>query len=178
MSSTIREMNFVIMDFMPKESYFNAQNIDQKAAEISQGLPTYRENPRIPFSLRSSALLILDMQRYFLEPSSHAFVPSARAILPGIQALVQAYNKQKLPIIFTRHTNTEQDAGIMKRWWRDLIQENTPFSKLAAELDPTKGTVVRKSQYDAFYQTTLEETAAAAQRAPGGDQRGDDAPVL
>jgi bifunctional isochorismate lyase/aryl carrier protein len=149
--------NFVIMNFMPKESYFNADNLDRKATEISQGLPTYNLNPRIPFSLQNSALLVLDMQRYFLEPSSHAYIPSARAILPGIQALVQAYHKLGLAIIFTRHTNSERDAGAMKGWWRDLIRENTPLSKLAFELEPPKGTVVGKSQYDAFYQTTLEE---------------------
>ncbi len=150
-------MNFVIMNFMPKESYFNAENIDRKATEISAGLPTYRQNPRIPFSLHNSALLVLDMQRYFLEPSSHAYIPSARAILPGIQALVKAYSKQGLPIIFTRHINTDQDAGAMKGWWRDLIREKTPLSQLSSELEISKGTVLRKSQYDAFYQTTLEE---------------------
>jgi isochorismate hydrolase len=145
------------MIFMPKESYFNADNIDRKATEISQGLPTYSQNPRIPFFLQRSALLVLDMQRYFLEPSSHAYIPSARAILPGIQAIVQAYSRQGLPIIFTRHTNTERDAGTMKGWWRDLIRDKTPLSQIAAELDISKGTIVQKSQYDAFYQTTLEE---------------------
>jgi bifunctional isochorismate lyase/aryl carrier protein len=145
------------MIFMPKESYFNADNIDRKATEISQGLPTYSLNPRIPFSLQNSALLVLDMQRYFLEPSSHAYIPSARAILPGIQAIVQAYSRQGLPIIFTRHTNTERDAGAMKGWWRDLIRDKTPLSQIAAELDISKGTILQKSQYDAFYQTTLEE---------------------
>ena len=75
---------------MPKERYFSAENIDQQAVEISRGLPTYGEKPRLPFSVENSALFILDMQRYFLEPNSHAYIPSAEAILPGIQALVFA----------------------------------------------------------------------------------------
>jgi isochorismate hydrolase len=145
------------MKFVPKESYFTAENIDCKATEISQSLPTYGQKPRIPFSLQNSALLVLDMQRYFLEPGSHAYIPSAKAILPGIQALVQAYSDLGLPIIFTRHINTSQDSGVMERWWRDLIRANTPLSEIDAELDISKGIVVRKSQYDAFYQTTLEE---------------------
>jgi isochorismate hydrolase len=148
---------FVIMSLVQKESYFSAKNIEREAARLSQGLPTYRQKPRIPFSLQSSALLVLDMQKYFLEPASHAYIPSAKAILPGIQALIQVYSDLGLPIIFTRHINTPQDAGVMERWWRELIQENTPLSEIETEFDISKGIVVRKSQYDAFYQTALEE---------------------
>jgi bifunctional isochorismate lyase/aryl carrier protein len=145
------------MKFVPKESYFSAENIDRKATEISQGLPNLGQNARIPFSLQNSALLVLDMQRYFLEPNSHAYIPSAKAILPGIQALVQAYGKLGLPIIFTRHSNISQDSGMMERWWRDSIRANTPLSEIDPELDLSKGIVVQKSQYDAFYKTALEE---------------------
>jgi nicotinamidase-related amidase len=140
-----------------KESYFTAENIERKAAELSQGLLTSQRKSQIHFSLQNSALLVLDLQRYFLEPASHAFIPSARAILPGIQALVKAYGDLGLPIIFTRHINTPQDAGTMGRWWRDLIRPNTPHSEITAGLDLSKGIVINKSQYDAFYKTPLEE---------------------
>jgi len=140
-----------------KESYFSAENIERKAAKLIQGLPAYRQKPHIPFALQSSALLVLDMQKYFLDPESHAYIPSAKAILPGLQALIQAYHDLSLPIIFTRHINTLQDAGVMERWWQDLIRENTPLSEIEAELDISKGIVVKKSQYDAFHQTALEE---------------------
>ena len=45
----------------------------------------------------------------------------------------------------------------MKGWWRDLIRENTPQSEIEPTLESFKGTIIRKSQYDAFYQTRLEE---------------------
>jgi bifunctional isochorismate lyase/aryl carrier protein len=140
-----------------KESYFSAENIERKAAELSQGLQIYQRKIRIQFSLQNSALLVLDMQRYFLEPTSHAYIPSAKAILSGIQALVQAYSDLGLPIIFTRHINRPQDSGVMERWWRDLIRADTPLGEIGRELDSSKGIVIRKSQYDAFYKTTLEE---------------------
>jgi isochorismate hydrolase len=149
--------NLVIIKFVPKESYFSAENIESKATEISKGLQSAAQKRRIPFSLKDSALLVLDMQRYFLEPNSHAYIPSARAILPGIQALVQAYGKLGLPIIFTRHSNSSQDSGMMRRWWRDTIRANTPLSEIEAGLDLSMGIVIQKSQYDAFYRTTLEE---------------------
>ena len=150
-------MTFVIMMLVPKESYFTAQNLDRQAQEISQGLLVDGQKQRLHFSLPRSALLVLDMQNYFLEPASHAYIPSAQAILPGIQALVRAYRKLGLPVIFTRHLNTPQDAGVMQRWWRDLIRPDTPLSEIETGLDSSQGLVIQKSQYDAFYHTALEE---------------------
>ena len=72
---------------------------------------------------RQSALLVLDMQEYFLDPASHAFVPSGRSIIPGIQKLVTAYSQRNMPVIFTQHINTRQDAGMMSSWWNELIVE-------------------------------------------------------
>jgi isochorismate hydrolase len=101
-------------------------------------------------------LLALDIQAYFLEPESHAFIPSAPAILPGILALVQAYQQFNLPVIFTQHTNTPADAGQMSTWWRDLIDPHSPLSRIAPPLDPRDGMLLAKTQYDAFYGTPLE----------------------
>lgn len=142
---------------MQKESYFSTEDIDRQAAEICQALPVFRQKPSSNFSLQNSALLVLDMQEYFLEPASHAYIPSANAIIPGLQALIQAYTDHELPIIFTRHLNTPQDSGLMGRWWQDLITANNPLSEITARLDVSKGFVLPKSQYDAFYKTTLEE---------------------
>jgi bifunctional isochorismate lyase/aryl carrier protein len=142
---------------VPKEHYFTTEGIDRQAVTISHGLPTFRQKPRIHFSLRNSALLVLDMQEYFLQPDSHAYIPSAEAIIPGIQALIQTYSVQDLPIFFTRHLNTSTDSGMMGRWWRDLIQAENPLSEITPRLDISKGMVVPKSQYDAFYETKLDE---------------------
>ena len=104
-----------------------------------------------------SALLVLDMQRYFLEPDSHAYVPSARATLPNILAMVDAFASKARPVIFTRHLNTPQDAAMMSEWWRDMITGDSDLSEITGVLDTSKGGVLEKSQYDAFYNTTLEE---------------------
>lgn len=110
-----------------------------------------------PLNPPRSALLVLDLQNYFLTPASHAFIPSAPAILPGIQALIQAYRRGGLPVVFTRHANTPQDAAMMARWWRDLLALDSPLSQLSPLLDTTGSPVLLKSQYDAFYQTGLED---------------------
>jgi len=102
-----------------------------------------------------SALIILDMQKYFLEASSHAYIPSAPAIIPGLCALIEVYSDNHLPIIFTQHVNTPQDAGMLAKWWQDLINEKNPLSEITDKLDISIGTRLQKSQYDAFYQTDL-----------------------
>ena len=102
-----------------------------------------------------AALLVLDMQEYFLRPDSHAFIPSSAAIVPNIQRIIEAYYTAGRPIIFTRHLNTDLDAGMMSHWWRDVLRAESELSSIVA-LDISKGTVIEKSQYDAFYRTELE----------------------
>jgi nicotinamidase-related amidase len=47
---------------------------------------------------------------------------------------------------------------MMNKWWADMIQESSPMSKISDKFDISRGVIVRKSQYDAFYNTTLDVT--------------------
>jgi isochorismate hydrolase len=139
-----------------KESYFTPESIQQTAQELLQRVEQHKRRHIPSFTPEASALLILDMQDYFLEASSHAYVPSGPAILPNLQALIVAYSQHRLPIIFTRHLNTPEDAGVLKTWWHDMITAENPLSAITSQFDLSKGTVVLKTQYDAFYNTGLE----------------------
>ncbi len=123
---------------------------------MRQSIAGKRHSERFTFVPEKSALLVLDMQAYFLEATSHAYVPSASVILPGLRDLVAAYAQRGLPVIFTRHLNTLDNAQLMASWWRDLIRKDNPLSKIVAEFDLDQVIVLEKSQYDAFYQTELE----------------------
>ena len=120
-------------------------------------LSDFRSKHDLALNPEHSALLILDMQRYFFEEASHAFIPSGKAIIPGIIKLIEVYDRKALPIVFTRHLNSDADAGMMSKWWRDLIREDDPLREIIPELDVTKGIVIKKSQYDAFHHTDLED---------------------
>ena len=141
-----------------KTNYFTPENIVEMAQDMAHQLPGYQNKRKSTFTPEKSALLVLDMQSYFLEPSSHAFVPSAIAIVPGLNLLAQSYYAHNLPVIFTQHLNSMQDAGSMSRWWRDLITIDDPYSAIIPDLEFSSRSVLRKSQYDAFYQTDLEDT--------------------
>lgn len=140
-----------------KKCYFTSKSIHEKSWEMLQELKRYREEHKIDFKPRHSALLILDMQRYFLDESSHAYIPSAIAIIPEIKTLMNAFLKNKLPVILTRHLNTKKDANLMGKWWKDLITEENPLSEIVPELKHADAIVIKKTQYDAFYRTSLED---------------------
>jgi isochorismate hydrolase len=141
---------------MAREVYFTAQGLKFKAREMLQQMAEAPRHSLQRYVPEHSALLVLDMQSFFLKPESHAFVPSAVAIVPGIQALMQAYARRGLPVFFTQHLNTSQNAGLMGIWWRDVITAQNPLSEIVADMDLSAGHLISKSQYDAFYATCLE----------------------
>jgi isochorismate hydrolase len=138
-----------------KEQYFTPETIASEAERMLGRVLRFRDRRGMRLVPSRSALLVLDMQDYFLEDSSHAFVPSAPAIIPGLQTLISAYTRAMLPVIFTRHTNTRQDAAMMDAWWHDLIDPEDALSRISGSLDPSVGWTLEKNQYDAFYKTEL-----------------------
>ena len=140
-----------------KTNYFTPNNITSEAQELANALPESLLQQKSSFHPEDSALLILDMQSYFLEPSSHAHIPSAAAIVPVLKHLARSYYTHNLPVIYTQHINSKQDAGSMAHWWHDLITIENPLSAIIPDFDFSNRYVLRKSQYDAFHQTNLEE---------------------
>lgn len=143
---------------MQKEAYFTVETIREKSGEMLNALAQYRERHlNIAFNPGRAALLVLDMQEYFLRENSHAFVPSAPSIIPNIQLLTNIFYAGSRLVIFTRHINRPENAGMMSRWWRDFIRSSSPLSRISPLLNPSTGTVIQKSQYDSFYDSELEQ---------------------
>ena len=140
-----------------RSSYFTSENINNKSEEMLRKLEKRIKSHRINFIPEQSALLILDMQRYFLDECSHAYIPSALSIIPKIKSLAKAYNKINTPIILTRHINSNKDAGLMSQWWDDIISEKDDLSGIISELHLPGAIVIKKTQYDGFYRTPLED---------------------
>ena len=140
-----------------RSCYFTSENINNKSEEMLRKLEKRIKSHRINFIPEQSALLILDMQKYFLEKSSHAYIPSALSIIPKIKSLAHAFNEKNLPIILTRHLNSKEDAKLMALWWKDIITEKDDLSEIIPELNLPNSIVIKKTQYDGFYQTLLED---------------------
>lgn len=140
-----------------KKKYFTKENIRAKAKEMLEKVKKFRGYHDIELQPEKSALMIMDMQEYFLSPASHAYIPSAETILPGVKKLASLYEAKKLPVIFTLHSNTKRNAGMMRNWWPNLLMEGSPESRLPEGLESSGGIRIEKHQYDAFYDTALEE---------------------
>ncbi len=135
-----------------KENYLTPGDIEENARRLIPGAA-----PRGPeFDISKAALLILDMQAYFLGEDSHAFVPDAPAIVSGLTGLARRFAAAGRPVIMTRHSNTAEDAGMMKEWWNDILEPGSPGAALEPVLEELSTAVVAKTQYDAFYGTDLE----------------------
>lgn len=146
---------------MRKERYFTRKSLPQKSHALLAVIKEFRQEHQRAFLPDASALLILDMQGYFLAKSSHAYIPSAPAIIPGIIELCNAYRVKSLPTIFTQHVNSSQDAMLMATWWRELIHPEDPRSAIISQFRTDGTIIIKKSQYDAFYKTELEELLKA-----------------
>lgn len=116
-----------------------------------------------PLTLKDSALMVIDMQRYFLDERSHAFLDGAPEVKENARRLVQLYRQERLPIVFTRHAlKDDAEAGIMATWWGDNIRDDDPMSGIVDELKPLEDEhVIRKTRYSAFIGTDLDDHLAS-----------------
>lgn len=106
-----------------------------------------------------AALLVVDMQKFFLDPLSPTFTCGGLAILPNVQRLISAFRAAGSPVIYTRHVHHPDglDAGIMKWWWQGMCIEGSPESEVHADIAPLPTEkVISKHRYSAFYNTDLE----------------------
>lgn len=119
----------------------------------------YGKRKYFTFNQNNSALLVIDMQNYFLDEKSHAYLPHTKSIIQNIKSLIDIYRNRKLPIIFTRHAvKNSKEEGIMGKWWGGSLFDGTYFAEIFDDLIPLENeTVIRKTRYSAFQKTKLEE---------------------
>jgi len=129
---------------------------NEKALEIYHVAKKYSRDRLLKLKPDRLALLIVDMQDYFLSEKSNAFIPSAPKIVDHILRLMEVCKRNDIPIIFTKHINTNCDAKMMKTWWKKLIEKQDPLSQIHKRFDTKNCKVVNKAQYDPFYKTNLE----------------------
>jgi len=107
----------------------------------------------------SSALLVVDMQNFFLDPASPTFTCGGLAIIANLVRLIAAFRAAGRPVIYTQHVHHPYvpDAGIMGWWWAGQCVEGSPASCIHDDLAPlVTDKLIPKHRYSAFYNTDLE----------------------
>ncbi|MDT8392562.1 MAG: isochorismatase family protein [Bacteroidales bacterium] len=146
-----------------KEEYFTKDNIAHESNEMIEEVKYYSGNRLYMPDVRHMALLVVDMQNYFLSPAEHAFIPSAPAVMPNILQLMEICKGYGMPVILTRHMNTKENAGLMGVRWHEVIREGDPRSEIHPDVSAIGGEIIHKGQFDAFHGTQLEKRLLAAE---------------
>jgi isochorismate hydrolase len=140
------------------QPYVTPGTIAQKTEQWTKAIAPYNRR-EIVLNAARCALLVVDMQNYFLDPDCSAWMEATPAILPNVKTLIGEFRRRGLPILFTAHVheNLDLDGGMMARWWQELIMKGTHAADIFKEIEPLEAErVVRKIRYSAFYQTDLD----------------------
>jgi len=121
-----------------------------------------------------TALLVVDMQRGFLDPGEAMEVPPAREIIPRIRTLIDLFREKRLPVLFTEFTYTERAPLLVGELHPEHRRaapgeprgfgmpsssclEGEASVRVTPELAPQPGElVVTKFHYDGFNGTPLD----------------------
>jgi isochorismate hydrolase len=110
----------------------------------------YKERKKHPLVLNVPALLIVDVQSYFTDRESSAYLEGIENIYENIKKLSERFLQKGYPVISTIHKG---GALQMQRWWGNKVDENwaKPYFK------SNEYVYIIKDTYDAFYNTYLEK---------------------
>jgi nicotinamidase-related amidase len=139
--------------------YLTTDNIEEKTKQWLEEIEPYNVHQ---YKLsEKSALMVIDMQKYFIKPGAGTYHTSGSAIIRKVKKLIEKFREVKRPVIFTHHVHKPDlsDAGIMEWWWNDLCIEDSEDAEIYEELSPLPDEkLISKQRYDAFFNTDLEAT--------------------
>ncbi|RKZ34964.1 hypothetical protein DRQ33_01000 [bacterium] len=139
-------------------NYATNENIDERAKQWLKEIEPFNQH-RMELNTGKCALLVIDMQNFFLDPNSPTFTCGGLVIIPNVERLIQSFRKANRPVIFTRHIHHPDkiDVGIMGWWWEGMCVEGTPESEIHHKIAPLPNEKqILKHRYSAFYNTDLE----------------------
>jgi len=140
------------------ELYVTPDSLEEKAQHWLSKIGPFNQH-RMQLNKEKSALLVVDMQKFFLDNTSPTFTCSGLAILPTLKLLIQAFREANRPVIYTCHVHhpDNMDTGIMEWWWEGICVEGSEESKVHDDILPLPNEkVIFKHRYSAFYNTDLE----------------------
>lgn len=139
-------------------AYVTTKSLKTKTQSWLRKIRPYNQH-HMQLDRGKAALLVIDMQEFFLDPESPTFTCGGVAVLPNVKRLIAAFRKAGRPVIFTRHVHHPEghDAGIMGWWWEGMCLEGSPESEIHGDIAPfANEKVIFKHRYSTFYNTDLE----------------------
>jgi isochorismate hydrolase len=122
------------------------------ALDYLHEIKTYNTRTAWPNPAKS-ALLVIDLQEYFL--------PMLSPIIGNVLSLIESCRAKGIKVIYTRHghKDSDKDGGMLLKWWGDVIIYGTEKWNLIKSISPHENEpVIDKNRYSAFLGTSLNET--------------------
>ena len=111
---------------------------------------------------KDTAIIIIDMQRDFVDPGHSVQMLGARATIPTIRRVLDAFREAELPVfhVIRRYRPDASDIEITRReaFLREggFIVPGTPGAEIVDELQPQDGEyVIVKPRWSGFFLTEL-----------------------
>ncbi len=133
---------------MNKEDYLNEKFVNKMSSKY------FRERKLKLYSQENVAVLGIDLQRVFLDPAHHAFLPSSQKFIFVLRDFYRDI-KGQVPIIFTRHCHSNPE--LMAKWWHSEMPCNSAETEIHPKLEGFSDAIIEKRTYDAFYHTELDQ---------------------
>jgi isochorismate hydrolase len=125
------------------------------AGDVWRGAVEGLLGSREPPEPAKPALIVVDMQRYFLEEGAPAHLGAER-IIPKVQELVGAFTNAGFPIYVTRYSSAEID-GPVENWWGVRLEPDDRWAELDPRIVyPDDAVVLDKHMYGTFSSTDID----------------------
>ncbi len=127
--------------------YLTLENYDSKLIEWRSILEPFSKREKA-FDINNAALLVVDMQEYFLDKKSHAYTAPGEIVENNITHLVTNFHEKNRPVIFTYFSVKKGEPDPLGNFWKNnSISDDT----LSENLDIQPGDLVlRKNSYSTF----------------------------
>ncbi len=137
-----------------------------------------RSVPRMAIRAENTALLILDMQRYFADPEGEyngiardrgiereytEFYEHAAVIVPNIQNLTEIARRHRMPVIYTKFAYLRpSEASLLQKSLGIVLAFDDPQAEIIPSLEPAEGDLVMaKTGFSAFSNSVLNDELRA-----------------
>jgi nicotinamidase-related amidase len=126
------------------------------AHDVTPDVPPYAVQDEVRIDPARTALIVIDMQNDFVERGGSLLVPDAAATVPAIERLLGIARTSQMRVVYSQDTHQPGD----REWhvWPEHCREGSWGWEIVAKLEPgVHDTVLRKTRYDAFYGTPLDD---------------------
>jgi nicotinamidase-related amidase len=146
---------------MKSEIYITPDTLDARCDEWLAAIAECNFRERTP-NPAAAALIVVDMQRIFLDEGMPLACENSRVVIPRVAGLVGAFRSAGRPVIFLQNVN--KAVGVdrsrqLSEWWPTPPLEGTPEVGIHPDLAPLpEEKVIPKRRYGGFHGTDLDLT--------------------